>query len=111
MGNNRIGVEDYSVLKIAMEASGFKPSMVLSGLSRGVDHLAVDYALEHRIYCKGYPADWKTYGRKAGMIRNREMAKNADGLLAIWDKKSKNTENMIKTAEKLGLKVYIHIIK
>lgn len=41
------------------------------------------------------------------MIRNREMAKAADSLIAFWDGKSKGTANMIQTSEKMGLAVKV----
>jgi hypothetical protein len=54
-----------------------------------------------------FPADWKTHGKAAGPIRNRQMAKNAEALIALWDGNSRGTKNMIETATKLGLKVYV----
>ena len=43
-----------------------------------------------------FPANWDKYGRAAGYVRNEEMAKYADQLLAIWDGKSNGTRHMIK---------------
>jgi hypothetical protein len=54
-----------------------------------------------------YEADWETHGKKAGPMRNREMAKHADTLIAIWDGKSRGTKNMIDVARKAGLKIHI----
>ncbi len=52
-------------------------------------------------------ADWKKYGRSAGCIRNAEMAKNAEALIALWDGKSKGTINMLDNANEYGLKMYL----
>ena len=60
---------------------------------------------------KEFPANWARHGRSAGPIRNQEMAEYADALIALWDGKSKGTENMISEAQKRGLKVYIHLIQ
>ena len=54
-----------------------------------------------------YPADWNTLGRKAGHVRNIEMAKNADALVACWDGVSRGTEDMIKIARSEGLAVFV----
>lgn len=54
---------------------------------------------------KLYPADWKKYGSSAGYIRNDEMAKYADCLIAFWDGKSKGTKHMIDLAVKRKIKV------
>lgn len=55
----------------------------------------------------GIRKDGKPYWKKAGHYRNREMAENADGLLAFWDGKSPGTKNMIETARELGLDVQV----
>ena len=39
--------------------------------------------------------------KAAGYIRNTEMAKNADALVAFWDGASFGTKHMIATAEQL----------
>jgi hypothetical protein len=46
-------------------------------------------------------------GRKAGPLRNQEMAEEADALIAIWDGQSAGTRSMIEEAHKLGLDVEI----
>lgn len=43
----------------------------------------------------------------SGPIRNGEMAKYADALIAMWDGTSTGTKNMIDQATKHGLKVYV----
>lgn len=58
-----------------------------------------------------FPADWDRRGRAAGRIRNREMAKHADALIAVWDGESRGTANMILEAHRAGLKVYVHLVK
>lgn len=60
---------------------------------------------------KFYP-NWDGLGKRAGYVRNVEMAKfaienNSVGvLIAFWDGKSKGTKRMIEQAAKYGLKVY-----
>ena len=47
--------------------------VIVSGGARGADALAKRYAVD-RGYCyMEFPADWDTYGRRAGYIRNRAM--------------------------------------
>ena len=41
------------------------------------------------------------------MIRNAEMAKVADALIAFWDGKSRGTAHMINFAKRKGLDVYV----
>ena len=54
------------------------------------------YAKRMGIPCEVYPADWRKYGKKAGMVRNAEMAEVADELVAIWDGRSRGTAAMIR---------------
>ena len=76
---------------------------ILSGTSSGSDSLGERYAHERGYALQRHPADWKKYGKAAGPIRNRQMAENADVLIAFWNGRSKGTKNMIETAKKLGL--------
>lgn len=57
--------------------------------------------------CSIFPADWDRYGKAAGYLRNTEMAKNADALVAFWDGMSLGTRHMIETAKAHGLKVRV----
>ena len=41
-------------------------------------------------------------------MRNLQMAKNAEALIAIWDGKSKGTQHMIRIAKQYGLEVYVY---
>lgn len=100
-------VTDYNAVKSAIEASGFKITKVLSGCARGVDRFGERWAKENNVSVVYFPADWEQYGKRAGMLRNFEMAGLADALIAVWDMKSKGTKNMIDLARKGKLKVYI----
>lgn len=81
--------------------------LVVSGGCHGPDLHGESWAKRAGIMVRRYPADWASYGRLAGPIRNKEMAENADALLAFWDGKSRGTKNMIDEARALGLKVHV----
>jgi len=84
---------------------------VVSGGARGIDTCGEAWAKYWGIDVVRFPADWKTYGKEAGVIRNEEMGDYADGLLAIWDGKSPGTKHMIDYMHKLGKRVWIKEIK
>jgi hypothetical protein len=46
---------------------------IVHGGARGADALAGDVAAELGLAVRAYPADWKTYGKAAGPIRNQTM--------------------------------------
>lgn len=100
-------IMDFWLLADAIEESGFDIQTVVSGGAKGVDTMGEIFASEMNLKLNIYPADWERHGRAAGPIRNRKMAENADALIAIWDGKSRGTKNMIETARKLGLLVYV----
>lgn len=80
-----------------------KPTAIICGEARGADLLGKQYAHKHGIEVLSFPAEWDLYGKRAGYLRNEEMADHADALVAFWDGKSKGTKHMIQTAEKRGL--------
>ena len=91
----------------AIVESGFAITEVVSGGAQGVDSLAEKWATQNEIPVTIFSPDWKQFGRRAGPIRNSEMAGYADALIAIWEGKSKGTKDMITKAEKAGLKVFV----
>lgn len=101
-------IEDYSILLKAIVSSEFEITQVISGNARGVDKLGEIYADLKKIPCDLFPANWSEYGKSAGVIRNKEMANNAEALIAVWDGKSRGTLNMIEIARKKGLKVFVY---
>lgn len=83
---------------------------IVSGTARGVDTAGEHYAEFYNIPVKRFPADWETYGRAAGHIRNQQMAEYADALLLIWDGKSKGSASMKSKMEHLNKPIYEIII-
>lgn len=84
-----------------------KPSEIISGTADGADYLGERYAAIRNIPVKKFEADWKRNGRKAGPIRNQQMAEYATHLIVFWDGKSRGTKNMIEFAEKYNLQTRI----
>jgi hypothetical protein len=84
---------------------------IVSGCCRGADLLGEKYAFDRGYPVKPFPAKWKrpdgSIDYSAGFIRNEQMAKYANGLIAFWDMKSPGTKNMIDLANKYSLKVRI----
>lgn len=91
--------------------NGLSITEVVSGGARGVDTLGEHWAALAAVPIKRFPAEWDKYGRSAGIIRNTEMAKYANALIAVWDGKSRGTKHMIDYAKLKNLAVYIYIIK
>ena len=104
MGDNLL---KEKVNKILQEKRVTHKIVIISGCARGADTLGVRYASENIFDVDKYPADWDKYGKKAGYMRNVEMAENADALIAFWDGKSKGTKHMIDIATERNLPIRV----
>lgn len=80
---------------------------IVCGCARGADTLGKQFAEEFGLKVLEYPADWDKYGKKAGYLRNEEMAKVGNALIAFWNGKSKGTGHMIDLAKKYKLDIRI----
>lgn len=108
---------DYHV-KIARETSGWQGVEIVAGGAKGADTLAEKYAEERHYGTSIFPAWWKENGKKAGFLRNIQMAEylaTSDDMqvfvIAFWDGVSKGTKHMIDTAKKHNLPLYIYKYK
>lgn len=106
IAGSRDGIKKEGVITI-LRNSPFRITEVVCGEARGVDTYGKEWAIESNIKVTSFPADWKTHGKKAGYLRNEEMAKYADVLIAIWDGESKGTKHMIDLAIKHGLQILL----
>lgn len=93
-------ITDPKFVERAVKASGYKITEVVCGMAKGVDTLGKEWAESQGIPVKEFPANWSKFHRAAGPIRNAEMAKYADALIAIMKPGSKGTRNMVELARK-----------
>ena len=77
--------------------------IIISGGASGADALGEKYAKDNNFPCKVFKADWDSYGRAAGPIRNAEMAANATHAIVFWDGVSRGSLSMINEARKKNL--------
>lgn len=102
--------DDYSLLEKTMNnlLSNIKADIVVvCGMAQGADRLGEKYAKSKGYQINYYPAQWNLYDKQAGYLRNEQMAKNADALVAFWDGQSRGTKHMISLACKHNLKIRI----
>lgn len=98
---------DYTAVKSALDyyLSNQKEVEIVSGCAQGADSLGEQYARENGLPVKRFPADWETYGRAAGPIRNKQMAEYADALVLFWNGSSPGSKNMLENAKKMNIKI------
>lgn len=78
----------------------YEINTIISGGAIGADTLGKSYAQEHNIPLIVYPADWKKYGKSAGMIRNQYIINDCDYVIAFWDGVSRGTKDSIRKTRK-----------
>jgi hypothetical protein len=94
-------LSEVSVKKrLKIEIEQIKPLEIISGGSEGIGTLISEIALETGISLIEIHPEWTKYGKKAALIRNHEIIKSADKVLAIWDGQSKGTQHEIALAKK-----------
>ena len=88
---------------------------IISGTCRGADRTGELFAQSHQLHLTQFPADWERFGRKAGYLRNKQMAEYAQQsngyLLAFWNGLSEHSGTllMIKLAEQYGLESRVEL--
>jgi hypothetical protein len=106
-------ITNYEMLEDFIKAiqqympGGMSITEVVSGKARGVDMLGEQWAAAYGVPIVGFPADWNTYGRSAGHIRNAEMANYAEAAIILWDHYSSGTADMIQLATKTHLRLFV----
>jgi hypothetical protein len=83
---------------------------IVSGGAKGADQLGEALAEKYNLRLSVFIPDWKTYGRAAGVVRNKSIVEASDYVLAFWDGKSKGTQSSIKFCEKMGKELLIKMV-
>lgn len=91
---------DINLLNDVLNPLVFNVDLVISGGADGADKMGEEWAKKYGIDTHIFYPDWKTYGKSAGFIRNEDIIKNADCVIAFWDQKSKGTQHSISLCEK-----------
>lgn len=88
------------------------PFVLVHGAAKGADQMGeVHQAVLFRP-TESHPADWDTYGRRAGYVRNAEMVnRGADVCLAFIHNESRGATMCADLAEKAGIPVRRYISK
>ena len=103
-------IEEMQLLREAIGDSKFDITHVISGGARGVDTLAEAWAKTNRIPITIFYADWEKYGKGAGHIRNAEVVRHSQAMIAIRYDVSRGTQNAIEQAKEQGISVFEKVV-
>lgn len=87
-------------------------TLIIHGACKGVDMTADKVARKSGFHISSVPADWKTYGRAAGPIRNKQMLDmGADAVYAFHQdiENSKGTKDMVNCARERNTCIFNQI--
>lgn len=104
-----VGSREYPDLEEVREFIGSLPPSVtiVSGGARGVDTAARSAAREFKLKYKEWPAEWNLYGRQAGFMRNAQIVKDSDIVIAFWDGISKGTQHTIELCDQFRVRCIV----
>lgn len=84
-------------------------TLVSGACPTGADRLGEIVATELGWGVELYPADWNTYGKRAGFVRNSQMVDtNPDLMVAFIHNKSKGASMTVNLGKKKGLPIKVH---
>jgi len=103
----RIGIigsrlfNDYEKLlnTLSLLSISYDNDEIISGGAKGADSLAERFAEDYNIPTTVIKPDWKKYGKRAGFIRNTDIVKKSDVIVAFWDGVSKGTGDSLEKAK------------
>jgi hypothetical protein len=78
---------------------------LIQGGARGADTLAYTWGLRNHVRLRTFPADWATFGKAAGFIRNKAMLDEGKPDLVVAFPGGPGTRNMVELARAAGVYV------
>ena len=98
---------DFNFIYEHLNNLPFEIDEVVTGCARGPDSIGKQWAVDSDVHVKEFPANWDKHGKRAGFLRNKEMAVYAEALILFWDGKSKGSKHMLDVALKEQLFVQV----
>lgn len=107
---------DTDGINHVIQMSGFRVDTLVTGMNGMVSVMGFFWSVKVGVPHKKITADWGKYRRErgenpAGKIRNLEMTKVSDGLIAIWDGESVGTKDIIEKMVSAGKPTFIYYYK
>ncbi|ARF10385.1 protein of unknown function DUF2493 [Hokovirus HKV1] len=101
---------DYELFKkyLTEYIDNIQEYSIVSGGAIGTDTMAKKFAIENNKEILEILPDWKKHGKIAGILRNTDIIKAADIVIAFIKDNSAGTRDSIEKAKKMNktLKVY-----
>lgn len=86
----------------------YKPTEIIVGNAKGADSIGAFIAEKYGIPCTMIKADWDTYGKQAGVVRNLKMLALRPDVILAFNATGKGTQHMVKIGRDAGIKTVIY---
>jgi hypothetical protein len=96
---------EYAIPRLQKIHTKTPVTTLICGMAKGGDSIALAWAREVGIPVEEYPPDWKTHGKAAGPIRNKQMRDEGHPDLVVGLPGGNGTAGMIKLARDGGIPV------
>lgn len=96
------GFSDRARLYSVLAAVKTPISCIVSGGAKGADSMAEEWALAHNVETRIFYPDYKAYEKRAPLVRNELIIREADAVLAFWDGESRGTAHALDYARRAG---------
>ena len=106
-------IQDYALVEATILASGFADQItsVLCTMEPGPPIFGYRWGVTNKKPVTPYIADWRKWGKPAGIIRDREMATFCDAAVLLWDGHEWMTPKLKDYFRQLDPGVRCHFIK
>ena len=105
------GSHSITDLSIGRYINSKEIGQVVHGGAIGVDTLTEQWAKNNNIESIIFPPNYEVYGKRAPLVRDKEMVEYADLVIAFWDGQSHGTKYVIDYCKNIGRKCIVHLIE
>jgi predicted Rossmann fold nucleotide-binding protein DprA/Smf involved in DNA uptake len=106
-GGRNYGQTEDEIIALFNALESLSPTIIIQGGASGADSLAKAWGIAAGLEVITVAADWKTYGKSAGPIRNRKMLTEHTEAIVLATPGGKGTENCIQTARQLNMSIIL----
>jgi hypothetical protein len=101
-------ITDPHLVPEAVEASGWKPTHVVTQGESSTAAFAERWAASRDVPFGPMPMDLRRYKREAETLQNRALLEAVDAAIVLWDGVSPGTSRLIDEARRMGKPIYVH---
>ena len=104
------GSRSITDLSIGRYINPKEVGQVVHGGATGVDTLAGQWAKKNNVESIIFSPNYEVYGKRAPLVRDKEMVEYADFVIAFWDGQSHGTKFVINYCKTIGRKCIVHLV-